>query len=73
MNAQPLMQLDLIRFVAIFKPLIAASRVCERIIMILKNVMLSTMPTKVASPPICTHEFLSHFLWNFCHSRIQIS
>lgn len=38
--------LDLIRFVAIFKPLIAASRVCERIVMIIKNVMLSTMPTK---------------------------
>jgi hypothetical protein len=41
------MQLELIRFVASYKPLIASAKVSERIITIIKHLLLSQMPAQV--------------------------
>lgn len=42
-----LMQLELVRFVASYKPLIAGAKVSERTIAIIKHLLLSQMPAQV--------------------------
>lgn len=42
-----LMQLELVRFVASYKPLIAGAKVSERSIAIIKHLLLSQMPAQV--------------------------
>ena len=44
---EPVMQLELIRFVASIKPLVAASKVSERIITIIKSILLAAVPAQV--------------------------
>lgn len=43
-----LLQLELIRFVTSYKPVIAGAKVSERIDTIIKNLLLSPMPAQVS-------------------------
>lgn len=52
------MQLELIKFIASYKPLIAGIKVSERIDTIIKTLLLSSMPAQVRLQTLCLSELL---------------